>query len=278
MRIVERMARAMEYEPWYERDIFWCPELGACAGRVGWRSGSDAHGVRRIKTAISLLTAGELVRHDSAPKEWSEGDEIEASGDGALEIAQAYMRTGERAFDLETGVAGFLMDRRRKACLLFNDPYGVERLFICREGSTTLFSSEAKAILAVTSHTRMFDPEGLAEFLASGCTVGRRSLFRNVEILEGGTLVKLPAGGPVGRRSYFHHAGLDHVDPVDSAHFVDGLAERLGAAVSDAVQRPPEAGISLTGGLDSRMIMACLDARSGRGALLYVRQHVPGDA
>jgi asparagine synthase (glutamine-hydrolysing) len=263
LQIVERMAAAMEYEPQYGRDIFWCPELGACAGRVGWRDGWDVRGTRRVTSTIALMTTGEVAGREPDGREWVEGDDIETNGAGALRVAQAYVRAGESALERETHVSGFLMDRRRGVSLLFNDPYGAERLFLYRAGDRTFFSSEAKAILAVAADTRSFDPEGLAEFLACGCTVGARSLFRGIEILEGGSLLKLQADEPVVGRAYFDRSGLDHVDPVPATRFVDGLADRLNAAVGAAVEQPPNAGISLTGGLDSRMLMAGLDAAPG---------------
>jgi asparagine synthase (glutamine-hydrolysing) len=264
VEIVEQMAAAMKYDALYSCEIFSRPELGACVGRVGWPGDIDSGGVKKKDASLVLVTAGEPICDSSPDRGWSEDGGVEQSGVGALDTARAYSRFGEDAFGELNGVfAGFLMDRRREKCLLFNDRYGMERLFLYQEGTRTFFSSEAKAILAVAPRTRTFDPEGLAQFLGCGCTLGTRSLFRGIEVLDGGTLVSFSVGDDVRRRAYFDRAALEETEVVPERSFLPGFYGSLKSAVNDAVKRPPRVAISLTGGLDSRMIMACLEAAPG---------------
>ena len=63
--------------------------------------------------------------------------------------------------------------------------------------------------------------------------------------------------------------------PLDEARFVERFIELLRTTVNASVRQSPRLGISLTGGLDSRMVMASLEAAPD-GALLHLRKHVPG--
>ena len=81
------------------------------------------------------------------------------------------------------------MDQQSGQCVLFNDRYGAERLFIHSDQSRVYFASEAKAILAVVASTSAPDFAGVAEWLSCGSTIGGRSLFRGVEILPGGSVI-----------------------------------------------------------------------------------------
>src|SRR3990172_7812818 len=210
VELVERMSAAMQYEPLYSADIFSCPELGACVARVGWPCGHSPRGARNGPAPFVLVTTGEPIWESSLDTGSLKDGSAQWSGPGARDVALAYSRFGEDGLGQLNGIfAGFLMDRRRATCHLFNDRYGIERLFLYQEGARTFFSSEAKAILAVAPATRTFDPEGLAQFLACGCTLDSRSLYSGIEALEGGTLLSFPAGALPRRRAYFDRSALE---------------------------------------------------------------------
>ena len=71
--------------------------------------------------------------------------------------------------------SGLFIDEKAGASYLFNDRYGMRRLFIHETGRGLLFSSHAKALLAVVPESREFDPTGLAEYIACDCVLGGRS-------------------------------------------------------------------------------------------------------
>ncbi len=154
--------------------------------------------------------------------------------------------------------AGFAVDSRARVCAVFNDRYGRERMFVHSDGVRTYFASEAKAILAAVPGTRQFDDAGLAEVLACGCTRGIRSLYRGIEILEPGTLLFFTSAG-AHRRRYFKPEVLEELQPVSAAEFLESFRESLRNAVQSQ-STAHKLGVSLTGGLDSRMVMASLDA------------------
>jgi asparagine synthase (glutamine-hydrolysing) len=255
------MSAAMHYEPFYSLDTISSAELGLFAGRVGFPATEPDENVGGAHCRISVLTAGE----PRAPLGQNAVDIcIAGAGSGASAVGRAYAHDGDKALSLFDGsFSGLIVDLLRGRALLFNDRYGMERLFIHSDGQRTFFASEAKAILAVAPRTREFDSKGLAEFLACGCTLGSQSLFRNIAVLAGGTTIVFAAGEPAVHRAYFDRSVLENVEPVSEAEFIEGLKDRLWSSVEAAVRNPPSVGISLTGGLDSRMIMACLDAPAG---------------
>ena len=239
--LVARMSAAMCYEGCVaEPPVSW-PSLGACAGRVTLpgHGTADAAG-----DGLTALTVGE-------------------DGADAATVIEAYRRHGVDGLGQVPGItAGFLADVDGGRCLLFNDRYGRERLFVHVDGTRVAFASEAKAILAIAPATRTFDTVGLAEWLACGCTIGHRSLFRGIEVLDSGTVVIFD-GATHHRRRYFDSSRLENADPVSGQEFLETFSTSLQSAVTAATRKTPSAGMSLTGGLDSRMIMASLDAEPG---------------
>jgi len=256
--IVRRMSAAMLYESSYSEVLVSCPALGACVGRVGVFDGKKSDSEEGEAGVIAVTTGdavSELPDRDTATDA--------RMGPGARDVVRAYQRSGEDGLaGISSICAAFVADQTRAKCLLFNDRYGRERIFLHFNGTRVFFSSEAKAILAVAPETRAFDETGLAELLACGCTLGTQSLFRGIEVLEGGTVLTFE-GPTIKRRRYFDQAHLERLEPVSDKEFLEGFSDSLRSAVNGFVRSVPKVGISLTGGLDSRMIMASLDAPPG---------------
>ena len=255
LQIVRRMAAAMRYESAYVADIVSCPPLAVCAGRVGWPYESDA-GAESPQHAI--LTTGEALADGSTVSVVEGG--CHAVGCGAARLARTIQRHGiDGLKDVDGAVAGFWIDQRHSRCVLFNDRYGVERLFVHTRNGRFYFASEAKAILAVMASGAALDAMGLAEWLSAGCTIGARSLFKDIEVLDSGSALIFEAGRGPTRTRYFDRAALEQLPQLTPGQFVEEFADSLSTAVT-ASTPPSRAALSLTGGLDSRLVLACLDA------------------
>ena len=241
LALVERMGSAMRYEGGVAERLVSLPGLGACVGRVARVSDGP---LDRCDEAVTVLTTADA------------GADVSA-------VLEAYCRRGVGGLAEVAGLgSGFLADVSSGRCLLFNDRYGRERLFVHVNGTRVTFSSEAKAILAIAPATRTFDTVGLAEWLACGCTIGRRSLFSDIEVLDSGTVLTFERS-TCRRERYFDPAVLEQLEPVSGEEFLDAFSASLRSAVNAATRTAGPVAMSLTGGLDSRMIMASLDAPPG---------------
>src|SRR5260221_14700444 len=61
---------------------------------------------------------------------------------------------------------GLLTDRARGTATLFNDRYGMHRIYYHESKEAFYFAAEAKAILAVRPELKTADPRGLGEMVA----------------------------------------------------------------------------------------------------------------
>jgi asparagine synthase (glutamine-hydrolysing) len=247
VRIVSAMLDALQHEPFYATGRLSAPELGVYAG---W----TAHPQSRAAEASAEKTAPHL--------SWMMAGECVGDGPSAL---TRYEQTGSSFVrDLNGIFSGLLVDRRKRQILLCNDRYGLERIYFHEAADGLLyFASEAKALLRVLPSTRAFDDEAIAQYLAFGCTHGVRSLFRGVGLLDGGTLWSFGEEGS-RRERYITPATLEQQSPLDEEDFTEAFAAAFKAALPRYVGEGRELGISLTGGLDTRMIMACLPATTTR--------------
>lgn len=255
-RQAQAMVAAMAHTPACTTGTACEPEMGVYAGAVAHEgSYAERQSAPRPGSPTRLLLCGECFPPPGTTAE-------------ALLVEQ-YEHEGDRFIAALNGLfAGLLIDRLRRRALLFNDRYGSERLYAAEQDGALYVASEAKALLAVLPELRAFDDEGVAQFLAFGSTFDGHTLFRGVTLLPGGTLCHMEPGAPVQRRRYFTPAQWETLAPLTPAAFEAALAQSLqrvlpGYLRADRADRA--VGVSLTGGLDTRMIMASLPPAAHRG-------------
>lgn len=161
--------------------------------------------------------------------------------------------------------SGVIVDDREGRVDVFVDRFGFERLYVHDAGDAYFFASEVKAILAVAPETREFDDEGVAQFLATGCTFGGVTLFRGIQILPGAAHIRFRRGERQFSKTYFSPGDeWEPQDPLSEGEFLDRLDARLKVAIPAYSDWDGPLGISLTAGLDSRMLLACVDGDPSR--------------
>jgi len=159
--------------------------------------------------------------------------------------------------------AGLLVDLRGEKAILFNDRYGLGRIYHHESRDGFYFSSEAKSLLAVLPQLRGIDQRGLAEFFSVGCVLQNRTLFEGISLLPPSSLWTFQRDGRIDRRRYFSPATWEQQDTLDSVAYGERLKEVFGRVAPRYLQGEQQVAMSLTGGLDSRMILAWAQVAPG---------------
>lgn len=249
---LDAMTSAMRYESLYVQRQFVCRDLGAYVGWCGPIVRSARLALDR-RDGLSVLLSGEPICGVAAERGGAESQ--------SLNILDLYLRTGEDfIFHINGSFSGILIDKRAGHWFIFNDRFGVERLFFYEDDSCAAFSTEAKAILEAFPKTRSFDPEGVSQFIACGYTFDAHSLYQKIGVLPVSSIVKFAVHKNPEVRTYFHQSSSGEGEPLTEQRFVAGFSERLADVLGKYLSLYSRAGVSLTGGLDTRMIMACLNA------------------
>ncbi|MEN6559580.1 MAG: asparagine synthase-related protein [Acidobacteriota bacterium] len=263
-RQLEIMLSSMRDEDFHRSGTFRQEEIGLYAG---WtcHPGSFADGlpVANETGDVLALVAGEIF---PSPDEVSglkkAGHAFEGSGPDYL--VHSYEELGPAFVGRLNGwFHGLLFDRRKGTGYLFNDRFGMRRLFVHEEDGQMFFAAQAKAILAALPATRDFDPSGLSEYLACGCTLGARSLFKGIEVLPGGTLWTFGRRGPEKRALYFDRREWEDQPRLEPDRYAEDMRALMPPVIRAYGGRRLPLAVSLTGGIDTRLVMSCLDLRPG---------------
>ena len=161
-----------------------------------------------------------------------------------------------------------IWDGSRQQLFLARDRLGIKPLFYAVRGSTLVFASEPKAILAHPAAAAEVDDEGLAELLVMGpLRTPGRGVFRGIDELRPAHALRFDHQGTHVFR-YWQLESKPHTDDLDATtSTIRGLLE-------DIVQRQLVSDVPvctlLSGGLDSSAVTALAArafAREKRGPI-----------
>lgn len=151
---------------------------------------------------------------------------------------------------------GMCIDRRVGKATLFNDRSGMDRVYYHESKDAFYFGVEAKAILAVRSELRRLDPRGLGEYVSCGCVLENRTLFEGINLLPPGSAWEFRDGAIEQRRTYFRPSDWEEQGELDHETYYEALRHSFAKTLPRYFNGGGPIGMSVTGGLDTRMIMA----------------------
>ena len=242
---LSRMVRAICHESFYETGTWVDQSLGVY---VGWTALTNSFASRmpisNARQDIVLAFSGE------------DHSELGLGVQGRSYLINSYEE--DRAFPkrLNGRFHGLVADRVQGTATLFNDRYGMHRLYYHETKEAFYFAAEAKAILTVRPELRTADVRSLGELVACGCVFENRTIFKGIELLPAAAVWLFRDGSIARRGSYFHPREWEDQVPLESENYYQELRDAFTRSLPRYFQGREPIGVSLTGGLDTRMIMA----------------------
>jgi asparagine synthase (glutamine-hydrolysing) len=253
---LRRMVQSICHESFYESGT-WIDE--AAGVYVGWvaRKNSFSHEmpVRNEAGDVTLIFSGEeFPEPGTAEYLRQKGHEFNSSGPAYL----VHLCEEQPNFpaSLNGRFQGLLIDKRRGTTTLFNDRYGMHRVYYHESNEAFYFAAEAKAILEVRPELRRVDDRGLGEFVACGCVLENRTLFKGIHVLPPGSAWTFAGDHSAQKANYFQPKEWEDQERLDPESYYKELRGVFARNLSRYFDGDERVGLSLTGGLDSRMILA----------------------
>jgi asparagine synthase (glutamine-hydrolysing) len=207
---------------------------------------------------LSLVYNGEIYNYRELRAELARRWKFESDSDSEVLLA-ALAIWGESALDRLNGMFAFcLYDSRSREAFLARDRFGQKPLVYSFLGDALVFASEAKGILAAGVKARP-DNAAWARYLADASyDDGERTFFEGISQLRPGECMRIRAGHqPEVRRWYDVAARATPMD-IDPGAAAERLRDLLVDAVKLHMRADVPVGVSLSGGLDSSALLACL--------------------
>jgi asparagine synthase (glutamine-hydrolysing) len=245
------------HEPFYTGGTYINEDLGLWSGWACHEGAfEDCLPIWNEKKDICLVFSGEhFADQDDIDALRTRGHEFGLHD--ASYLVHLYEEIGSEFLEKLNGwFSGILLDLREQRFILFNDRYGVNRVYYHQDAGGFYFSSEAKALLKILPSTRQLDLRSLGEVLCCEAILQNRSLFSGISLLPGGSSWVFSRGEPVKKEAYFNPERWERQPELNGSEFYEKLKESWTRIIPKYFRGKQPVGLSLTGGVDSRMILA----------------------
>jgi asparagine synthase (glutamine-hydrolysing) len=251
-----RMVEALRHESFYAAGT-WIDE--AQGVYVGWvaRKGSFSDGMplQNERNDVVLVFSGEEYPEPGTDRRLKDrGHEL--ATDGPCYLVHLYEEDPEFPKALNGRFQGLLIDRARGTATLFNDRYGLQRIYYHESKETFYFAAEAKAILEVRPELRTADPRGLGELVSCGCVLENRTVFTGIHVLPPASAWVFRSATLQKKSTYFQPKEWESQAPLEPEAYYQELRATFSRILPRYFNGRERIGMSLTGGLDTRMILA----------------------
>ncbi|MEW6623648.1 MAG: asparagine synthase (glutamine-hydrolyzing) [Bacillota bacterium] len=219
-----------------------------------------------------LVYNGELYNTEDLRRELQARGHIFSSNSDTEVVLIGYIEWGERCVGHYNGIFAFAVwNEENEKLFMARDRLGVKPLFYSSLGTTLLFGSELKTILAHPSVSPLVDSEGLAEVFALGpARTPGHGVFKQIAELKAGGYLIYDRNG-LREYQYWKLKSQPH------EHDFETTREHVRDLFCDTVSRQLVADVPvctlLSGGLDSSAITAvaakCLKEKGEESIATY---------
>lgn len=195
---------------------------------------------------------------------WIEGfclnlEEFKENSSLAQVLSMAYIK-GElekKLKEVNGTFSAVIYDNRNFKLLLITDRYGMKPLYLWKENNYLAWASELKSFLSLDNFTPKISKTALSCFMELGQLLGSETWFEKVELLGASTILEigLNNNAPESRKRYWSW-GMVQPQKISFDEAVEGLGNTLEKSVKKNAVFSGRVGLSVSGGLDSRAILA----------------------
>jgi asparagine synthase (glutamine-hydrolysing) len=251
------MLKAIHHEPFYCSGTWVDESLGVYAGWTALRdSFCEEMPISNERQDVHLIFSGEEYPDPQTVQQLRNRGHRIGSTEAAY-LVHLYEEE-DRGFirNLNGMFHGLIADRARGIVRLFNDRYGMHRLYYHDSKDGFYFATEAKAILAACPELRTYDLRGLGEFIACSCVLENRTIFKDICVLPGASWWTFRNAQLHSKNTYFASRQWEEQTQLKAEPYYEELRSVLLTTLPRYFAGRRKLGIAMTGGLDTRVILA----------------------
>jgi asparagine synthase (glutamine-hydrolysing) len=249
------MGQEMSHRPWYHLDVFCDESQGVGLGRIGIGIFNQApQPLWNSDRTVALVMTGEIYNRN----ELIRNDLI--TSDEQIVLSLYEQLKDEFIGCLKGAFVIAIWDKNRNQLLIANDRLGLYPLHYAHYNDKLVFAPEMKGILCDPTFRKELDMAALAEYMHFQYLLGDKTFFKELKLLPGASILCYNTqSGHLTIRPYWDFSRLPQLPPtVVFEEAVEEASRLLKTAVNRFTGGNHRAGIYLSGGLDSRMILGAI--------------------
>jgi asparagine synthase (glutamine-hydrolysing) len=258
--LLEDMGRKLGHRGPDEHGVYLHDQLGLAHTRLSIIDVAGGHQPLFGPDQQQVLVAnGEIYNHVELRESLLADGHRFTSRSDCETIIHAYNQSGDGFIDRLQGMFAFcLYDRGRQQVLLARDRLGIKPLFLYRGPQGVFFASELKALLAVLPGSAELDPAGLEQYLQLQFTAGRQTMFRHIERVLPGEMIRIRLPNLETERHRYWSARSVAPRQLELHEAQAQFDQLMHQVMQQHMRTDVPYGLFLSGGVDSSILLALL--------------------
>ena len=269
------MARALEPEDVFHLDAYQDRDTGL--GRVSLRIiNPEPQPTWNEDRTICVLMEGELYGYEEIKQGLiARGHQFKLNNDPEF-VVHLYEEFGDDfAVKLNGSFAIAIWDKIQRRLVVATDRIGQFPLYYADRGNYLLFASGLRGLLTDPKLPRKIDRLGIAQFLTFEHLLNDRTFLEDVQRLPPASLLSYQ-NKQLSVRPYWQMRHPSAYTLRAEGDWIDDLTFHLRQAVNRQANAKSPTGVLLSGGIDSRIILAFMSDSPAKGSMSTLTWGIPG--
>ena len=257
--LLDRMCNEIKHENWHKVDKYIEDDFAIARVHLGILN-PEPQPIYNENKSMCIFMDGEIFDYEKEKEELKQkGHKFHINNDPEF-CLHLYEEKGEKAFkELNGSFCCAICDLNAQELLLVNDRFSSRPLFyyLTAEG-VLLFGTKLSSIIQSPEVPRELNMEAIFEFFTFQRVLGLKTFYKDIKVLPPATVLHY-WNGSISVVPYWEIKYKE--ERHSEKYYVDKLAKAIKKSVMRRTQGNYRFGLLLSGGLDSRTVLAAADKK-----------------
>jgi len=254
--LFDKTVESILHENWYKVNNFATPNLALARVHLGIFN-QEKQPIFNEDKSLCIFMDGKVYGYEKDKKTLRQkGHKFTINNDPEF-CLHLYKEEGENFVKKLNGCFLIVIyNFKKRELLIFNDRYGLLPHYYALVNGKLFFAPEAKAILQNENFRKEIDNEAVSDLFAFGEVIGDKTFFKDIKTLPPASILKYKRG-KVSIKQYWDFPYNPNYSKKDE-DFINELIQKFKNAVKRRTKENHKYGVSLSGGLDSRLVASTM--------------------
>jgi len=256
--LIDNMCSSIKHEPWYKLEKYVFQQFAVARVHLGIVN-PEPQPIFNEDKSLYIFMDGEIFGYETEKRDLESKHDFKVNNDPEF-CLHLYEEMGERFVEKLNGFFTILvLDLNEQRLLITNDRYGLRPLYYAKVEDKIYFAPEVKAILQDRGFNKTINNDAVAEFFTFGHLLGNKTFFKEINVFPPASIFTYQ-NGEFEIKKYWDYKFEEDTNYLEN-YYADELVKLFKQAVERRMKGDYRFGVLLSGGLDSRSILAAIDKK-----------------
>jgi len=255
--LISRMCKVIKHKNWFKVDQFIDESIGI--GRVSLGIvNPEKQPIFNEDKSLFIVMEGEIFDYQELQDSLIEKGHIFCYNNDPEFVLHLFEEYGEKFASKLNGTFIIVIgDVKNKKLFIINDRIGTRPFYYTLNNGCLIFASEVKAILEDETFKRIVNDEAIFDFFMRGYLLGNKTLFQGIMLLPPASIM-ICHNNEISIEEYWELRFQEDPETFSEDYYIETLGKLFLQAIKRQMSTKHRLGVSLSGGIDSRTIVASM--------------------